>query len=191
MFWKYGWIERARGSLENEVCRGGVAGQGCVEEHVQDFELIPKRIHLRYLFATRSEARFAWTAPVLTVTPFSLALSPAIRPRAAHGGEAGHRQLPGLRGPADDPHRTELHGRVQGPVHREDHRSGLPARLCSPAPRESNCLFLLNSTGLGGRSRELYSALLTHERSFRVSSDCDVDTVTPVGSCHPVCPIGC
>lgn len=59
----------------------------------------------------------------LAVTSHSFAHSPAVCPRAAHGGKTGHRQLPGVRGPADDPHGTELHGRVQSRVHGEDHRS--------------------------------------------------------------------
>ena len=64
-----------------------------------------------------------WVSPVITATSFSLAHSPAVRPRAAHGGKARHRQLPGVRRPADDSHGTELHGRVQSRVYREDHRS--------------------------------------------------------------------
>lgn len=63
-----------------------------------------------------------WVSLVHAVSlPF--AFSSALCPRAAHGGETRHGQLPGLRGPADDPHGPELHSGVQGCVHGEDYRS--------------------------------------------------------------------
>ena len=99
----------------------------------------------------------------------SLAHSPAVRPRAAHGGETGHRRLPGVRRPADDSHGTELHGRVQGHVHREDHRSERRPSAMRGWPSFSSCC--------GGSDPVVWRFPHSLRRNSLVSSDLDVDPV--------------